>query len=83
MLLAKWLKVDTSDLTYTCAGINHTAFYLDLKCKGENAYPMLRKVVEDPEIYKTERVRIEMFKHLGYFVTESSVSYTHLRAHET
>lgn len=72
MLLAKWLKVDTSDLTYTCAGINHTAFYLDLKCKGQDAYPMLRKVVEDPEIYKTERVRIEMFKHLGYFVTESS-----------
>lgn len=72
MLLAKWLKVDTSDLTYTCAGLNHTAFYLDLKCKGEDAYPVLRKVVEDPEIYKTERVRIEMFKHLGYFVTESS-----------
>ncbi len=72
MLLAKWLDVETKDMTYTCAGLNHTAFYLTLKCKGENAYPRLREIVEDPEIYKTERVRIEMFKHLGYFVTESS-----------
>lgn len=72
MMLAKWLNADPKDMTYTCAGINHTAFYLELKCRGENAYPKLREVVEDPEIYKTERVRIEMFKHLGYFVTESS-----------
>jgi alpha-galactosidase len=72
MMLAKWLGVKTGDLTYTCAGINHTAFYLTLRANGEDAYPRLRQVVEDPEIYRTERVRIEMFKHLGYFVTESS-----------
>lgn len=72
MLLAKWLQVTPRDMTYTCAGLNHTAFYLELKCKGQDAYPMLRKIVDDPEIYRTERVRIEMFKHLGYFVTESS-----------
>ena len=72
MLLAQWLKVTPKDMTYTCAGINHTAFYLTLRCKGQDAYPMLREIVEDPAIYKTERVRIEMFKHLGYFVTESS-----------
>ena len=72
MLLAKWLQVKTEDLTYTCAGVNHTAFYLRLQCKGQDAYPMLRQVVDQPEIYRTERVRIEMFKHLGYFVTESS-----------
>ena len=72
MLLAKWLKVTPKDMTYTCAGINHTAFYLKLRCKGQDAYPMLREIVDDPDIYRTERVRIEMFKHLGYFVTESS-----------
>ena len=60
------------NLTYTCAGINHTAFYLTLQANGADVYPRLREIVEDPEIYKTERVRIEMFKHLGYFVTESS-----------
>lgn len=72
MLIAKWLKVDTKDLTYTCAGLNHTAFYLTMKCKGKDAYPMIREVMDDPAIYPTERVRIEMFRHLGYFVTESS-----------
>ncbi len=72
MLLAKWLGAAPGDMTYTCAGLNHTAFYLELKCRGEDAYPRLREIVEDPEIYRTERVRIEMFRHLGYFVTESS-----------
>ena len=72
MLLAKWLKADPKDMTYTCAGLNHTAFYLTLKLSGQDAYPLLRSIVDDPDIYKTERVRIEMFKHLGYFVTESS-----------
>ncbi|MGI6691833.1 MAG: alpha-glucosidase/alpha-galactosidase [Christensenellales bacterium] len=72
MLLAKWLNVNTRDMTYTCAGLNHTAFYLTLKYKGQDVYPMLREVTKNPEIYKTERVRIEMFRHLGYFVTESS-----------
>ncbi len=72
MLLAKWLQATPKDMTYTCAGLNHTAFYLTLKCRGEDAYPKLREIVRDSEIYRTERVRIEMFRHLGYFVTESS-----------
>ena len=45
---------------------------MTLKLNGQDAYPLLRRIVDDPDIYKTERVRIEMFKHLGYFVTESS-----------
>ena len=72
MLLARWLKATPRDMTYTCAGLNHTAFYLTLKCRGQDAYPALREIVKDPEIYRTERVRIEMFRHLGYFITESS-----------
>lgn len=72
MMLAKWIDVPLEEMSYTCAGINHTAFYLDIKARGEDAYPLIRKAVEDPEIYESEKVRIEMFKHLGYFVTESS-----------
>ena len=34
MLLAKWLQVKTEDLTYTCAGVNHTAFYLQAAMQG-------------------------------------------------
>ena len=58
--------------TYTCAGVNHQAFYIDLRCKGEDAYPMLRKALENPEIWNKEQVRNEMFRHLDYYPTESS-----------
>lgn len=71
-MLAHWIGADMNDVTYTCAGINHQAFYLDFKVKGEDAYPALKKAVEKPEIYNEEIVRNEMFKQLGYYVTESS-----------
>ena len=71
-MLASWIGADMKDVTYTSAGINHMAFYTDFKVKGENAYPELRKAIEKPEIYDQEKVRNEMFKHLGYYVTESS-----------
>jgi len=71
-MLAHWIGADMKDVTYTCAGINHQAFYLDFKVNGEDAYPALKKAVEKPEIYNEEIVRNEMFKHLGYYVTESS-----------
>lgn len=71
-MLAEWIGASMDDVTYTCAGINHQAFYLDFKVKGADAYPLLRKAIEKPEIYNCEIVRNEMFKHLGYYVTESS-----------
>lgn len=69
-MLAKWIGADMEDIAYTCAGINHQAFYLDYKWKGEDAYPLIKKAVE--EHYQEEIVRNEMFRHLGYYVTESS-----------
>lgn len=71
-MLAKWIGADMKDVTYLCAGINHQAFYLDYKVKGEDAYPMIRKALENPEIANVEQVRNEMFRHLDYYVTESS-----------
>ena len=71
-MLAGWIGADMEDITYTCAGINHQAFYLDFKWKGEDAYPLLKEAIERPEIFDEEQVRNEMFRHLGYYVTESS-----------
>jgi len=71
-MLAKWIGADMKDVSYTCAGINHTAFYTDFKVKGEDAYPALKKAMGNPEIYNEEIVRNEMFIHLDYYVTESS-----------
>ncbi len=72
-MLAEWIGADMKDVSYLCAGINHQAFYLDYKWKGEDAYPLIRKaILERPEIYNAEQVRNEMYLALGYYVTESS-----------
>jgi alpha-galactosidase len=72
-MLAGWLGAEKKDISYTCAGINHQAFYLDYKWKGKDAYPLLREaVLGKPEIYNEELVRNEMFLNLGYYPTESS-----------
>jgi alpha-galactosidase len=71
-MLARWIGAPMEEVTYRCAGINHTAFYLDYKWNGKDAYPLIREAVERPEIYNEEQVRNEMFRHLDYFVTESS-----------
>jgi alpha-galactosidase len=72
-MLAEWIGAKPEEITYTCSGINHQAFYLDFKWKGEDAYPLLKdKVMNDPAIAKAEPVRNEMFLNLGYYITESS-----------
>ncbi len=73
MMLARWIGAPFEEIDYLCAGINHMAWYLEFKWKGEDAYPLIYKAVtERPEIYQEEIVRNEMFLALGYYVTESS-----------
>ena len=71
-MLARWIGADYKDETYLCAGINHQAFYLEFKDKGEDAYPRIKAAIEKPEVYNEEIVRNEMFMALDYYVTESS-----------
>ena len=73
-MLAKWIGAEEKQVRYTCAGINHQAFYLDFEVDGKDAYPDLYKAIEREEVAAEEPVRIEMFKKLGYFNTESSKS---------
>lgn len=73
MMLADWISAPLDEITYTCAGINHQAHYLEFNWKGKDAYPLIQKaILENPEIRQKELVRNEMFLHLGYYVTESS-----------
>jgi alpha-galactosidase len=72
-MLARWIDKPMSEITYTCAGINHMAWYLHFDWKGQDAYPLIREAItERPEIYNEEIVRNEMFLHLDHYVTESS-----------
>jgi len=73
MMLARWIGAPMEEITYTCAGINHMAWYLQFEWNGKDAYPLIRRAItENPEIYNEEIVRNEMFLHLDYYVTESS-----------
>jgi alpha-galactosidase len=71
-MLARWIDVPYDEVTYRSAGINHQAFFLDFKRGDQDLYPLLWKAIENEEIYGTEPVRIDIMKHFGYFVTESS-----------
>ncbi len=73
MMLARWIGAPMEEITYTCAGLNHLAWYLKFEWNGKDAYPLIRKaVLENEAIYNEEQVRNEMFLHLGYYCTESS-----------
>lgn len=71
-MLAEWIGAPINEIDYTCAGINHQAFYLEYKWNGKDAYPLLYEKMKDPEILNQEQVRNEIFKQFGYYVTESS-----------
>lgn len=66
------IQVNPEEVAFICAGINHMAFYLKLQKDGEDLYPRLFAAAENPEIFKTNKVRYELMRRLGYFVTESS-----------
>ncbi len=68
------LGIPPAELDSLVAGINHLAFFLSLERRGgqEDLYPRLRELVETDRVPPEDRVRFEVLRHLGYFVTESS-----------
>ena len=67
--LAADVGVPADELEYVCAGINHLAFYLELRHRGRDLYPALLSKADVPD---WNRVRYEVLRHFGYFCTESS-----------
>jgi alpha-galactosidase len=70
--LAHDIGVPVEDINYLVAGINHMAFYLKFERDGQDLYPEIRRVLDEGRVPPTNRVRYEVFRRLGYFVTESS-----------
>ncbi len=73
-LISRYVNVPKDQVDYVCAGINHMAWFLGLRDKrdGRDLYPILRQNVEKPEYYLNEKVRAEVMRHFGYFMTEST-----------
>lgn len=70
--LARDIGLSPHDVHYTCAGINHMAFFLTFERHGEDLYPELHRVRSEGRVPDTNRVRYEVLHRLGYFPTESS-----------
>jgi alpha-galactosidase len=70
--ISSYIGVPHEEVVFECAGINHVAWMTRLEVNGEDAYPRLFEAMEDPEVYAKDRVRFELMRRFGYFVTESS-----------
>lgn len=80
-LLANWAGVPYEELEWSCAGINHLAWFVSLRHRGRDLYPsLLAQWAEDvtgrfrgkePD-RDQDLVRKDIALHFGAFVTESS-----------
>jgi alpha-galactosidase len=71
-LIAGYLGLPVNEIDYVCAGINHMGWFTKLERNGIDLYLELREKFELPEYYASEKVRGEVFRHFGYFMTEST-----------
>jgi alpha-galactosidase len=84
--LARELEVPYEDVTFDCAGVNHTAWFTAFRRGDEDLVPRIREVMRarhversipllprsDDPYESVERVRTELMMLTGYFHTESS-----------
>jgi alpha-galactosidase len=85
-LLARELDAPYDEVTYECAGVNHTAWFTTFRRGNEDLIPRIREVMKarhidgtipmlprgDDPYESNERVRAELMELTGYFHTESS-----------
>ena len=69
--LAELVGVPVEETRFRAAGVNHQAWLLEWEHEGRDLYPLLRdRIRTDPELER--RVRVEIFRRLGYYPTETS-----------
>lgn len=73
-MLAKVASVPIEDVRWSCAGINHLAWFVKFDGPEGSLYPKLMELANDREskFSKDEPVRSDMMRHFGAFITESS-----------
>lgn len=71
-LISGYTGVPKDEIDYSTAGINHMDWFLKLEHKGKDLYPILKENMEKAEYFKNEKVRGELMRQCGYFMTESS-----------
>lgn len=79
--IAGYAGVPYEEVTYLGAGINHVAWILRFEHNGRDAYPLLRRALEEGRIPPDDLVRAELYRRLGYYPTESSEHSAEYSAH--
>ena len=75
--LSDCLGENIADINYVSAGINHVAFFLQYEKRLADGarvdlYPRLKALVQEGRAPQNDKVRFDVLKRLGHFVTESS-----------
>ena len=69
--LCELIGVPYDEVSYWSAGVNHQAWVLRWERGGQDLYPVLdQRIAQDPQLRR--RVRIDMYRRLGYYPTETS-----------
>jgi alpha-galactosidase len=69
--LSDLVRVPFAEVSYRAAGVNHQAWVLEFARDGVDLYPRLDEVIaRDPQLRR--RVRVDMYRRLGFYPTESS-----------
>jgi alpha-galactosidase len=69
--LCELVDVPYDEVSYWSAGVNHQAWVLRWERGGQDLYPLLdQRIAADPELRR--RVRVDMYRRLGYYPTETS-----------
>ncbi|MFF4845502.1 alpha-glucosidase/alpha-galactosidase [Streptomyces collinus] len=69
--LCRLVGAPFDEVTFTAAGVNHQAWVLRFEHRGENLYRRLDALIDDdPQLRR--RARVDMYRRLGYFPTETS-----------
>jgi alpha-galactosidase len=71
-LIAGYVGLQKDEIDFVAAGINHMAWFLKLEKDGVDLYPRFREAFERSEYYINDKVRGEVMRHFGYFMTEST-----------
>ena len=74
------MQDEAKDLRWKIAGINHMAWLLEIRDGKKDLYPEIKRRAErlieearkQGEKSRRDMVRLEIMKHFGYYVTESS-----------
>jgi alpha-galactosidase len=69
--LCALVDVPFEEVRFHSAGVNHQAWVLGWERDGRSLYPLLdERIAADPDLRR--RVRVDMYRRLGYYPTETS-----------